>query len=116
MDKEIGFLYLFAIFEQVVSFNIQILLIQIQANMEKLITCKSVFTLITTVFLNFHADTIFGQNTVSTTGGHFKSTGGSTSFTVGQVVYVLKKGNGPYLNEGVQQVYIKNILKGTSII
>lgn len=49
----------------------------------------------------------FGQHTVSTTGGHIKSTGGSTSFTVGQVVYVLKKGTGPYLNEGVQQVYTK---------
>ncbi len=75
--------------------------------MGNIIKLKSIFTLITIVFLNFHSDTIFGQNTVSTTGGHFKSTGGSTSFTVGQVVYVLKKGNGPYLNEGVQQVYTK---------
>ena len=49
----------------------------------------------------------FGQNAVSTTGGHIKSSGGSTSFTVGQVAYVLKKGNGSYLNEGVQQVYTK---------
>ena len=49
----------------------------------------------------------FGQNALSTTGGHFKSTGGSTSFTVGQVAYVLKKGTGSYLNEGVQQVYTK---------
>jgi hypothetical protein len=43
----------------------------------------------------------FGQNTVSTTGGHFKSTGGSASFAVGQVSYVLKKRTGPYLNGGV---------------
>jgi hypothetical protein len=49
----------------------------------------------------------FAQNAISSTGGHFKTTGGSTSFTVGQVAYVLKKGNGPYLNEGVQQVYTK---------
>jgi len=49
----------------------------------------------------------FAQNAVSTTGGHIKSSGGSTSFTVGQVAYVLKKGNGSYLNEGVQQVYTK---------
>ena len=81
--------------------------IQIQENMEKPTACKSIFTLITIVFLNFNTESIHGQNTVSTTGGHFKSTGGSTSFTVGQVVYVLKKGNGPYLNEGVQQVYTK---------
>jgi hypothetical protein len=49
----------------------------------------------------------FGQYSISTTGGHIKTTGGSTSFAVGQVAYVLKKGNGPYLNEGVQQVYTK---------
>ena len=49
----------------------------------------------------------YGQYSISTTGGHIKSTGGSTSFTVGQVAYVLKKGTGPYLNEGVQQVYTK---------
>ena len=42
----------------------------------------------------------FGQYSISTTGG-------STSFTVGQVAYVLKKGNGTYLNEGVQQIYTK---------
>lgn len=49
----------------------------------------------------------FAQNAISSTGGHFKTTGGSTSFTVGQVAYVLKKGTGSYLNEGVQQVYTK---------
>jgi len=49
----------------------------------------------------------FGQNAISSTRGHFKSTGGSTSFIVGQVAYLLKKGNGLYLNEGVQQVYTK---------
>jgi hypothetical protein len=49
----------------------------------------------------------FAKNAISSTGGHFKTTGGSTSFTVGQVAYVLKKGNGSYLNEGVQQVYTK---------
>ena len=75
--------------------------------MEKIITCKFIITLITIVFLNFITESIHGQNALSTTGGHFKSTGGSTSFTVGQVAYVLKKGTGSYLNEGVQQVYTK---------
>lgn len=75
--------------------------------MDKLITCKYIVTLITIVFLNFNAECIYGQNAVSTTGGHFKSTGGSTSFTVGQIAYVLKKGNSSYLNDGVQQVYTK---------
>ena len=64
-------------------------------------------SLILSVLLMSCGFSSFGQNALSSTGGHFKSTGGSTSFTVGQVVYVLKKGNGPYLNEGVQQVYTK---------
>jgi hypothetical protein len=49
----------------------------------------------------------FAQNAISSTGGHFKTTGGSTSFTVGQVAYVLKKGNGSYLNE--ELVYLKEV-------
>ena len=58
------------------------------------------------LFLSFGFSS-FGQNALSAAGGHFKTSGGSTSFTVGQVAYVLKKGNGSYLNEGVQQVYTK---------
>ena len=58
------------------------------------------------LFLSFGISS-FGQNALSAAGGHVKSTGGSTSFTVGQVAYVLKKGTGSYLNEGVQQVYTK---------
>ena len=65
---------------------------------------KSIIPLVVFVSFGFSS---FGQNALSTTGGHFKSTGGSTSFTVGQVAYVLKKGTGSYLNEGVQQVYTK---------
>jgi hypothetical protein len=72
--------------------------------MEKLITCKFIITLITIVLLNFNTDSIYGQNTVSTAEG-------STGLTVGQVAYVLKKGNGLYLNKGVQEVYTKNILR-----
>jgi len=65
---------------------------------------KSIILLVVFVSFGFNS---FGQNALSTTGGHFKSMGGSTSFTVGQVAYVLKKGTGSYLNEGVQQVYTK---------
>jgi hypothetical protein len=65
---------------------------------------KSLIPLV--LFLSFGFSS-FGQNALSTAGGHFKSSGGSTSFTVGQVAYLLKKGNGSYLNEGVQQVYTK---------
>ena len=64
-------------------------------------------SLILSVLLMSCGFSSFGQNALSSTGGHIKFTGGSTSFTVGQVAYVLKKGNGSYLNEGVQQVYNK---------
>ena len=65
---------------------------------------KSLIPLVLLLSFGFSS---FAQNALSSTGGHFKTTGGSTSFTVGQVAYVLKKGNGSYLNEGVQQVYTK---------
>jgi hypothetical protein len=65
---------------------------------------KSIIPIV--VFISFGFSS-FGQNALSAAGGHFKSSGGSTSFTVGQVAYVLKKGTGSYLNEGVQQVYTK---------
>ena len=65
---------------------------------------KSIIPIV--VFISFGFSS-FGQNALSAAGGHFKSNGGSTSFTVGQVAYVLKKGTGSYLNEGVQQVYSK---------
>ena len=58
------------------------------------------------VFISFGFSS-FGQNALSAAGGDFKTSGGSTSFTVGQVAYILKKGTGSYLNEGVQQVYTK---------
>ncbi len=68
---------------------------------------RNIAYIFTFVFFVLFFVSSYGQYSISTTGGHIKSTGGSTSFTVGQVVYVLKKGTGPYLNEGVQQVYTK---------
>jgi len=65
---------------------------------------KSIIPIV--VFISFGFSS-FGQNALSAAGGHFKTSGGSTSFTVGQVAYVLKNATGSYLNEGVQQVYTK---------
>jgi hypothetical protein len=65
---------------------------------------KSIIPIVVFISYGFSS---FGQNALSAAGGHFKTSGGSTSFTVGQVAYVLKKGTGSYLNEGVQQVYTK---------
>jgi hypothetical protein len=55
------------------------------------------------------AFSLSGQNTLSTTGGHIKTNGGSLSFSVGQVSNISKKGSTFYINEGVQQVYSKKI-------
>ena len=76
-------------------------------NMNKSVIPRNLAYIFTFVFFVLLFVPSFGQYSISTTGGHIKSTGGSTSFTVGQVAYVLKKGTGPYLNEGVQQVYTK---------
>ena len=76
-------------------------------NMNKSVIPRNLAYIFPFVFFVLSFVPSFGQYSISTTGGHIKSTGGSTSFTVGQVAYVLKKGTGPYLNEGVQQVYTK---------
>lgn len=52
---------------------------------------------------------MIGQNTLSTTGGHIKTNGGSLSFSVGQLSNISKKGSTFYINEGVQQVYSNKI-------
>ncbi len=51
---------------------------------------KSIIPIV--VFISFGFSS-FGQNALSAAGGHFKSSGGSTSFTVGQVAYVSKERN-----------------------
>jgi hypothetical protein len=75
--------------------------------MIKSVSFKSLVPLFTLSFLILFFESSFGQFAVSSTGGHINTSGGSTSFSVGQVAYTLKKGNGPYMNEGVQQVYTK---------
>jgi hypothetical protein len=75
--------------------------------MNKFVIPRNLAYIFPFVFFVFSFVPSFGQYSISTTGGHIKSTGGSTSFTVGQVAYVFKKGNVHYLNEGVQQVYTK---------
>jgi hypothetical protein len=81
--------------------------IQTLKSMNKSAAPNNLAYLFTFVFFVLSFISTFGQFSVSTTGGHIKSTGGSTSFTIGQVAFILKKGNGSYLNEGVQQVYTK---------
>jgi hypothetical protein len=70
--------------------------VQTMKSMNKSFAPNNLAYLFTFVFFVLSFISTFGQFSVSTTGGHIKSTGGSTSFTVGQVAFILKKGNGSY--------------------
>jgi len=45
------------------------------------------------------------QQTVSVTGGNATGSGGTVSYTVGQVVYTINSGSSGIINQGVQQPY-----------
>lgn len=52
------------------------------------------------------------QNSVITTGGNASGSGGSVSYTVGQVVYSSTVGTNGSVSEGVQQPYEISIISG----
>jgi hypothetical protein len=70
--------------------------VQTMKSMNKSAILNNLAYRFTFVFFILSYISTFGQFSVSTIGGHIKSTGGSTSFTVGQVAFILKKGNGSY--------------------
>jgi len=45
------------------------------------------------------------QGTISTAGGNFSGSGGSVSYSIGQMVYTSNKGTGGSVSPGVQQAY-----------
>ena len=55
--------------------------------------------------LLFTAGTSFSQETVSTTGGEATGSGGTASYTVGQIVYTTNNGTNGSVAQGVQQTY-----------
>lgn len=48
---------------------------------------------------------LLAQGTISTTGGNFSGSGGSVSYSIGQMVYTSNKGAGGSVSPGVQQAY-----------
>ena len=48
---------------------------------------------------------LHGQETIATTGGNFSGSGGSVSYTIGQVVYSTFSGTNGSVVQGVQQPY-----------
>lgn len=57
-----------------------------------------------TVFL-FATSTLYGQKTLSTSGGDAQGSGGTVSYTIGQTDYVFQSGSNGSINQGVQQPF-----------
>ncbi len=57
------------------------------------------------LFFTLAITTALAQETVSVTGGDASGSGGSVSYTLGQVAYETHNGTGAYSIEGVQQPY-----------
>ena len=50
------------------------------------------------------------QNAVPATGGNASGSGGSSSYTIGQVVYTSNTGSNGTVKQGVQQIYIISVV------
>lgn len=57
------------------------------------------------LFLFFGLQVVSAQNAVATTGGDATGSGGSASYTVGQIVYTTATGSNGSASQGVQQPY-----------
>ena len=57
------------------------------------------------IWLLFTTSIVYSQETATTAGGEATGAGGSSSYTVGQVVYTTNTANNGSLAQGVQQAY-----------
>jgi hypothetical protein len=55
---------------------------------------------------------VYGQESVNAGGGDLKGSGGSGSFSVGQVFYITASGSSGSVAQGVQQTYIVSVITG----
>jgi hypothetical protein len=60
-------------------------------------------TIVTVLLLSTHL--IYSQETIPTSGGDATGSGGSSSFSVGQIVYTTHTGSNGSISQGVQQSY-----------
>jgi opacity protein-like surface antigen len=63
-------------------------------------------------FLAFSLSTVSAQTRVNATGGNASGSGGSASYSVGQVAYQTKTGSSGSVAEGVQQPYEISVVSG----
>ena len=57
------------------------------------------------IWLLFTSSIVYSQETATTAGGEATGAGGSSSYTIGQVVYTTNSANNGSLAQGVQQAY-----------
>lgn len=75
---------------------------------------KTLINLIITTGLSFLPVIVFSQESLNSCGGDISGSGGSVSYTCGQVFYFATSGADVYLTEGVQQPFeisVINLLK-----
>ena len=68
--------------------------------------------IISVVFLFLGLGVIYAQETVSATGGDATGSGGTVSYSVGQVVYTTAMGTNGSVAQGVQQPYEVSVTTG----
>jgi hypothetical protein len=68
--------------------------------------------LVLTAVMVFAGIPILGQENIPAAGGDVIGTEGSVSYSIGQVVYTIKKGINGFVVEGVQQPYEISVLVG----
>lgn len=73
---------------------------------------KQLKKILITIWLIVLAVSIQAQTTIPATGGDASGVGGSTSFTVGQMVYTTNTGTNGSVAEGVQQPYEISVVVG----
>lgn len=62
----------------------------------------------------FFVNNTYGQTSSNTSGGNGTGTGGSLSYTIGQVNYIASEINGTSISPGVQQAYDISIVTGSN--
>ena len=66
----------------------------------------------TVIFLLLGLGVLYAQETVPVTGGDATGSGGSSSYTVGQLAYITSTGTNESVSQGVQQPYETYVVTG----
>ena len=67
------------------------------------------------IFVFIGNSLVNAQNTITSSGGDASGTGGSSSYSVGQIVYTSNTGTSGSVNQGVQQPYEIYVITGVEL-